>query len=523
MTRVKVSQGELEGALCEYDSLNYLAFKGIPYAKPPIGDLRFKAPEPPDNWEGVRDATQHGPVCPQYNSRLDRLETGSEDCLYLNIYTKNLNPRQLAPVMVWIHGGAFYTGSGNSDFYGAEFIVDKDVVLVTINYRLEVLGFLSLETDEVPGNAGLKDQVAALRWVNENISVFGGDPSNVTLFGCSAGSAAVSLHVVSKMSKGLFHKAICQSGVCLNEWSYGLYPRQRAKQLGALLGKETDDMNELLAFLREVPVTSLVHISLPPLDTDIKDLCDSLIFGPVIEKSNLKVEKFLDESPPSLVLKGDFAHIPILAGFTSSEGIETARDFPNSLKYRLDHIEFNVTRELKFILPSKDVLNIGEKVLKFYFDDVKLTPNNFQKVITLNTDIAFVYNIRRFLRHVSKYSPAFMYRFDIETERNFTKKQYKMECVEGVCHSDDLFYLFNVTCLDVPLTVDTKRLIEKVVSFWTNFARNGNPNYSDELDEWRPFSEDEQNCYIIGQTFKCIQNVYAERMKFWDDIYKDLQ
>ncbi|XP_064292526.1 juvenile hormone esterase isoform X2 [Plodia interpunctella] len=162
MPLVTVEEGILKGAVCEEGDTTYIAFKGIPYAKPPIGNLRFKAPEPPEAWTGERDATQHGPVCPQYNERLDCIEEGSEDCLYLNIFTKTLDPLTPRPVMVWIHGGGFYTGSGNSDYYGPEFLIKHDVILVTFNYRLEVLGFLCLDNEEVPGNAGLKDQVAAL-------------------------------------------------------------------------------------------------------------------------------------------------------------------------------------------------------------------------------------------------------------------------------------------------------------------------------------------------------------------------
>nr|AIY69063.1 carboxylesterase [Chilo suppressalis] len=183
MVQVKVNEGLLEGERVTSDLVGtFYSFKGIPYAAPPIGDLRFKAPQPVKPWSGVLSAKQHGPQCPQYNIISKQLENGSEDCLYLNVYTPNLEPNKPLPVMIWIHGGYFCSGNGNDDVFGPEFLIRHDVILVTLNYRLEVLGFLCLENEDIPGNAGIKDQVAAMKWVKNNISSFGGDPNNITIF-----------------------------------------------------------------------------------------------------------------------------------------------------------------------------------------------------------------------------------------------------------------------------------------------------------------------------------------------------
>ncbi|XP_026751915.2 juvenile hormone esterase-like isoform X2 [Galleria mellonella] len=524
MPLVTIEQGALQGMVCDHDGRTYVAFNGIPYAKPPIGKLRFKAPEPPEPWEGVRDATQHGPTCPQYNERMNRIQTGTEDCLYLNVYIKTLTPKRPLPVMVWIHGGGFYTGSGDSDFYGPEFFMMHDIILVTFNYRLEVLGFLCLNNEEVPGNAGLKDQVAALKWVNKNIAAFGGDPNNVTIFGCSAGSGSCSLHLISKMSKGLYHKAILQSGVCLSEWCYNIYPTERAFQLGKLLGKETEDTTELLEFFRNLPTSSLVKIELPILETKVYDLADNIFFGPVIEKSDLNVDNFLTEHPLDLVRKGEIADVPIILGYTSGEGIEIARQLPKLIPF-LNTTGAVVPRELKLKWPIHNLIETDKKIRNHYFEGKDITEKSLQEVVNLESDKLFIYNIVRFARYHSYYnsSPVYLYKFVAETERNYAKKNYNMESIDGVCHADELPYLFNVTCLDIPLSEESVHIIKDFVNLWTNFAITGNPTPSNNSIQWKNFTDRERNCYLIGKSLTCVQNDNEQNNKFWEAIYEEAE
>ena len=183
---VNTSYGQLRGESLSCGILcSYWSFKGIPYAAAPVGDLRFRAPVEPPSWTGVRDALEHGPSCPA----IPTTSSMDEDCLSLNVYTRNFGTPQA--VLVWIHGGGFISGSGDSLVYGPEHLIEEDVVIVTINYRLGALGFLGTGDTNSPGNYGLKDMIMALRWIRENISNFGGEPNNVTIFGESAGGAAV--------------------------------------------------------------------------------------------------------------------------------------------------------------------------------------------------------------------------------------------------------------------------------------------------------------------------------------------
>ncbi|CAG9578806.1 unnamed protein product [Danaus chrysippus] len=415
MTTVKVEQGKLKGACISDSEISYVAFKGIQYARPPLGTLRFKAPEPPQNWEGIRDATVHGPVCPQYNERLQRLEPGSEDCLYLNVFTKTLTPPQPLPVM-----------------------------------------------------------------------------------------------------------AICQSGVCLNEWSYNIYARERAFQLGKLLGLETEDPEELSTFLKKAPVSDLVNIKLPPIETKHRDLTDSILFGPVVENEETDVEHFITKPPPELVKSGCFAKVPIILGFTSGEGMELGKHFPANLKFLLNTGAV-VPRELKLKLTEQQLQNADIEIRKYYFKEKPLTADMLQEVVNLETDRLFVYNIIRFARYHSYFTsfPVYVYKFAAETERNYVKSFYEMNSISGSCHADDLYYLFRVTCLNVPLPSNCRQIINNYVQMWYNFAATGNPTSSNINAVWKPFTESQRNLLIIDREIKCVSNIDNENMKFWDNLYNE--
>lgn len=244
---------------------NLHRFLGIPYAQPPLGNLRFRAPLPHPGWTGVRDGTIMGEGC--IASVNVGSPTGSEDCLFLNVYTPSLVGTN-RPVMFWVHGGGFAAGSGDTWIYGPEHLIDDNVVVVTVNYRLGPFGFLSTEDNNAPGNYALKDLALALRWVQDNIAAFGGDRNSVTIFGQSAGSCLVHYLVLSRQTTGLFHRAISQSGSALSAWCFHTHPQETAFLIGGNLGITASTTADLVAALRDRSAVDIINAT-PNAITDV--------------------------------------------------------------------------------------------------------------------------------------------------------------------------------------------------------------------------------------------------------------
>jgi para-nitrobenzyl esterase len=253
---VKTKQGRVLGSLVD----GGFVFRGLPYAAPPVGPNRWRAPAAPPSWNGVRDASRFGPSCPQAPMGWNNVdaERASEDCLSLNIWTPRLGEHDGEaglPVMVWLHGGGFAGGSGGNNFSDGTKLMHHGVIVVTINYRVGILGFLAhpdlaRETaDGSTGNYGLMDQVAAFRWVQDNIGRFGGDPANVTVFGQSAGAIAASWLITSDSARGLFHRVILQSGSAFGAGVITL-SRADAEKVGAQFGA--------ISHLRKLPTKELM-------------------------------------------------------------------------------------------------------------------------------------------------------------------------------------------------------------------------------------------------------------------------
>ncbi|CAH0719806.1 unnamed protein product, partial [Brenthis ino] len=531
MVQVEILDGILEGerVINEYGG-SFYSFRGIPYAKPPIGELRFMAPQPVEPWQGVRNAKEEGPVCIQYDSYITNQYCGQEDCLYLNVYSPDLKPNQSLPVMVWIHGGGFTCGSGN--FYEPEFLIKKDVVLVTFNYRLEVLGFLCLNTEEIPGNAGMKDQVAALRWVQKNIKYFGGDPSNVTIFGESAGAGSVSYHLVSPMSVGLFKRAILQSGAITNAWSRCERPRDRALNLARKLGFYSENDIELAAFFKSVPVESLVKINLPVTLAENFETKLNVWFSIVNEKKFENCERFFFEDELQNKMPEIHKNIEIIIGYTEHEGIlalNAGFNLDEIIEQSNNFADYFVPSSIRYKASLHDQLDLGNRIKKYYFKDDIVSMKNIKQLLNYFSANFFVYGIIALARAIAKsnQNKLYLYKFTCKTKRNiFAEKLGTLNFLGTdetfVCHGDDIAYLFPLSIISEKVNENSieQDTIETVTNLWTNFAKYGSPTPNNDTGvEWRPFTIEEQDYLNIGNTLAKENHPERDEVLFWDTIY----
>lgn len=438
------------------------------------------------SWNGILNTIKEGNPCAQSDLLIQQKEyLGSEDCLYLNVYTPKLpqaNISILLPVMVWIHGGGFFSGSGSADVFGPELLIQNDVIVVSVNYRLGVLGFLSLDTEEVPGNAGLKDIVMALRWVKTNIENFGGNPNNVTIFGESAGGSAVQYMMISEMANGLFHKAISQSGSCLNQFAFTPNkddPINNAIKLSDIVGNKCVETNDILKTLRSLSVEELVTKSqlVPTFDQKKRDAAFS--FAPVVEKKFTGKIPFLTKKPIELIHSGSIANVPYLTGYNSKEGILwliSVRADKFHLKTLNENFQYFVPYDLKLPFNSSKSREVAEEIKKFYFGENELNENSLESYIDLMTDYAFLKEIILSVKlHRSVVSsPIFFYRFSFDGDLNFFKKHLNISH-EGPSHEDDLGYIFNphMVKLMTENNSTSSQVRKQMVTMWTNFAKYG--------------------------------------------------
>ncbi|XP_074040437.1 juvenile hormone esterase-like isoform X2 [Leptinotarsa decemlineata] len=413
----------------------------------------------------------------------------------------------LKPVMVWIHGGGFIGGTNDPKTFGPEYIITKDVVLVSIHYRVGFLGFLTLEDTslEVPGNAALKDQVLALKWVQKNIIHFNGDPNNVTIFGQSAGGGSVHYLVLSPTTKGLFHKAILQSGAALNPWTTSnldIYDFMN------FIGREAKNDKEALKILRDLPVKKLVNLQDEYLKT--KPMLE--IIGAVVEKPNPTA--FLTKSPIEIMTSGEYNKIPMIIGYTSNEGVM----FACSL-FKTGSIANFIHPEMKIEKGSSIIKVISEKLQEYYSQE-KYADNPYM----LHTDYYFIAGIIGSAKIHAKTSnqPVYLYRLTMESEKKTMKKMINVENLPGVCHGEDTTYLFKTALIsETEFDELEKQCIQQFLELWTNFAKYNNPTPAgNNLNiDWKPIEEEQVNILDIGRELIMETNPEAERMNFWKDIY----
>ncbi|KAK9719044.1 Carboxylesterase family [Popillia japonica] len=522
---IEISQGILRGfTLQNRDGGTFYGFRSIPYAQPPINDLRFRAPVPASGWEGIRDAITDIPQCPQFGSGDPNTITGTEDCLYLNVFIPELPSVNAAkkPVMVYIHGGGFFAGSASSMLAGPEFIMTQDVVLVSIHYRLGVFGFTNFDDPEleVPGNAGMKDQVLALKWVKENIEAFGGDSDNIVIFGNSAGSISVHLHMLSPMSTGLFNKALGISGVSIMPTMLGT--QNSGFTLAEQLGIQTTNLTETLRTLRELPAAELSRAE--------QIIQDSYFFfsSPTIESPS-KEESFLAERPIDIMLSGNYNQVPFLVGINDLEGLLMEMTYLQATGQSMlieDFTEF-IPEDLEITPGSEEERALSQRIKEFYYGDTEPSRDDIMPAIDLFSDFLFGFpTYRAALEHIKTSSnPVYVYYFTADTALNLIKIMMPMfRQYPGAAHGDEIGYVFQ-TVLTPPIAEGSVEdlAVKSVISVFTNFAIYGNPTPDDSLGaKWEPVEDGTFNYFHIGTySNNASVNMREENMQFWSQIYED--
>ena len=431
-----------------------------------------------------------------------------------------------------IHGGGFFAGSSSTDMYGPDNFMQEDIVFVSINYRLGVLGFLSLEDESlgIPGNNGLKDQIFALKWIKRNIANFGGDPNNITIFGESAGGASVHFLCISEQSKGLFQRAIAMSGTSLCH-TWGMIPQPKCREHAEILAEklgwtgQKGDQKSLLEFLEKASAGDLVKVT-----NDILPAEEKLKFGlyspfvPVVEPYISK-NCLIAEDPIKMMETCWTNDIDIVFTGNSLEGI-----LRNEGKLELGVEIFNNPAyalplwELKLEPADQHVQELGLKLKNLYFND-QMDPK--ESFIKHGSELLFWNPIYRTIQSRIKYAKgkSYLVRFDAEGGRNFVKKMFNCSQYKGAGHGDELGFIFSGV-LYGPLDIDSVdyKIMKNYVSILTSFTITGSPN----SDEIKPLSFVELNdpdnimcLQITESSLRVIELPEAEKLKVWSTIYEN--
>ncbi len=496
---VSIDAGAIRGTL----TANTRLFQGVPYSAPPVGPLRWASPQPAAPWQGVKDASRPGNRCAQPQGLIDEA-SNTEDCLYVNVTTPRHGATRPLPVMVWIHGNGYINGAAS--LYGAQQLASSGkVIVVSPNYRLGIFGFLAHpaldhgKSERLSGNFGLEDQQAALRWVQRNAGAFGGDPSNVTIFGESAGGTSVCSHLAAPSSAGLFHKAILQSAQCTGRnWSPGpptWFPLPRAEReqhgldVAAKLG--CPDTRTAAACLRAKPVKELAKWS----DVGVGS-------GPAIGGG------LLPRSPQQAFATGHFNRVPIIQGttrdehhlFTAAIEVATGQQTTEASYQEQIHTLFNPTDAARILAryPSSRFHSAGEALS------------------TVVTDWAWSCPVLARDRALSAHVPVYAYEFNDRHAPWFTTLP-KPNFPTGAFHGGELQYLFEDDQLPGPKTIAQRRLSAQMIRYWSQFAYTGTPNRSGQ-PLWRPFQADEHVQSLAPKTIGSADLAREHRCAFWASI-----
>jgi para-nitrobenzyl esterase len=490
---VRTQAGAVRGG--PRDASGVIAFKGIPYAAPPVGPLRWCAPQPPAHWDGVRDALAFGAGCLSALENDQRPGPRDEDCLYLNVWTAAKHAEEKRPVMVWIHGGGFQFGSSANPATDGGALAARGVVVVSFNYRLGIFGFFAhpdLDAEAPSGNYGLQDQLMTLRWVKANIAGFGGDPDNVTLFGESAGAMAVGILMASPLAHGLFHKAIGQSGAFWDGKHGPLQSFEEARARGRAFARQQG--NASIAALRSMPADRL-NAAAPW----------SFRTSPVVTAFSPSIDgHVVPDVPARRFLRGEQMHIPLLAGWNAAEEVPFAsQSLPD--------------QSAEAFLAAATKIFGKERMADF----VKVYPATTDaeakaSAAALNGDVVVGEQCWQWLRLHRRRGCASVYGYHFSYTSRYTPI---------ASHVTDIPFVFGtltpqqVIGSTTPPADEDRALARTMMGYWVNFATHGDPNGSG-LPPWPAYDENDV-VQFLDTTIEARRNPQAARFRFLDSFRQD--
>jgi para-nitrobenzyl esterase len=495
-SRVHISDGTLEGVISADDKVR--TFKGIPYAAPPVGALRWKAPQPAASWNGVRPASEYGARCmqgPIYPDMVFHDDGPSEDCLHLNLWMPAHPGTARLPVMVWIHGGGFAAGSSSEPRHDGGDLAKEGVLVVSMNYRLGVFGFFSHPdlTKESghhgSGNYGLLDQVAALRWVHANIAAFGGDAKNVTIFGQSAGSSSVSALMASPLAKGLFERAIGESGSVLNA-SRPLKSLRESEEASVRFAEAAFGTSSIET-LRSKPASEVLEAALNAKEVRFSTTIDG---------------EFLPESPFAIYSAGKQAHVPLLAGWNADEG-----------NYRTilgsdEATPANLGAHLRRLFPQD-----AEEAMRLYPANTDQQAKRAAEELARDEGVG--YAMWKWLDQQMSTANAVTFRYEFDRARPMPPGSTGPDKEPRAYHSAEIEYVFSMLPRRAtPWPSEDQRLAGWMSAYWANFAKTGNPN-GPGLREWPRYSRDSDFAVMyLNAELKALPDRCRARYTFLDRL-----
>ncbi|XP_050556454.1 venom carboxylesterase-6 [Spodoptera frugiperda] len=482
---LRVAHGLLQGAWkVSTKGRSYASFQGVPYARPPIGKYRFREPQQLKPWLGVWDASRPLPGCLQYDPFVKKI-TGSENCLYVNVYTPKMNPGANLPVVVFIHGGAFMYGEGG--IYNPSNLMDWDMVVVTLNYRLGPLGFLSTGDEFAPGNMGLKDQSYALHWIKNNILMFGGNPDSITLTGCSAGGASVHYHYLSPLSRGTFNRGIAFSGSALSEWTHSIKPAEKAKALSSIVGCPTNNNKEMMDCLKYRPAEAIVNAQIDMFEWKVHMFTP---FTPVVEPRGVR-EPFLQQYPYHATRGGQMMNVPLIASVTSEEGLypgavyQQSPDLLPDLEAHWNQLAANIF-EYNDTLPLNRRDEVAQKIKQHYLGGKPVSQETFPQLIQALSDRLFMVDVGKMAQiHAAKSGqPTYVYRYAFRGTSSLSNLMAHNEENYGVSHGDDVLSIFSYP----GMVLDEKdaAMIEGLINMIYSYSTTGTPKLTNSAPVWEP-------------------------------------